>query len=1100
MDNNTTTNRPRSSSSGIPTPSTIGSKTPSSTKPPLKLSTPSSSSSSMSTSTSSTLSSTSSSTTKTSSSSSSSTQNTNGMKLLFSDIESAKKLSAAASATKKRSSSLSNVPSSPLSLSQSQSSSSSNTSPLSTSSSSNTSPLSSSLGISGIPTRSITSTTSTTTSTTGSNVNNNNNTTINKLSRSSSPSPAFPSSTSSFSSINNNNNNNNSNNYPVKRSSSPLIDLRSSGDDTFIESFNLLNDKSSSPKMPTLTLSSSSSSTMLSSGSGHTTPSHSPSPPPPLQLLEPPILPPIVTNHPPPLHQHFPKSGVNRSRSPSPSPVKLQQAAAALATAAALAASTPSINSGGQDRQLYDIFNPVEESLKVFCRFRPESIQEQGMSAESNANVKVTVLEDGRTVHVQNGEKTQQVRFASVFGKQTTQERVYLTVARPLVEGVLAGYNAAIIAYGMPQSGKTYTVSGYRVEDICGPNDKISSQEKVRTDLWGIAPRVIQDLLAAGVHVHVSLFDVTHERIRDVFDSNNSNSNNNGNGGSGLRLVGDGSNGFEVVDATKIPISNSTFPGFMDVFYRSTTTSQRSGNLVVAVSVTRNIHNPVTDETTSENSLFYMVDLGASESVSQTQAQGQKLEDQKSINRSLFALGGVIEGLAKKSKHIPYRDSKLTQLLQNCLGGNSKTSIIVNCSSCTHESVIRDTIASLHFGEKSQSIRNHPSLNSDLSTQQLKTIITTLKNDYNILRSIIDNAGGPNNITSNPISAQLLKFQYQLEESKKNETKLQEAMTSMEEESRENQKVLDNVQSLFATKEKDINTLENEKRELSQKFNQIKTIKESYDERTDISDQQQRDLQQQPSSSSSCPGHIIVIDDLQKQLEYANHKCQQLEERLLGYKESETNLQNALTKLKEQQKQQTDILVMLQDHMETLKQRMEIEFPVIANIVNNSLSLSQTENNNSNTSTSNTNSAAQQTLLIQTMTKVDQLFEKISEQQQEQTSNIQNFLSTIDHQQHHQQQLQNQKQQLQDQLLEANSLLDKSMVEDDSNQASSSSSNLIIPEKKSSPSIVKSLFINLSLFLMVAIFVFVLMVCVGVIIQDRSYYSYSSYKRTYRSS
>ena len=127
----------------------------------------------------------------------------------------------------------------------------------------------------------------------------------------------------------------------------------------------------------------------------------------------------------------------------------------------------------------------------------------------------------------------------------------------------------------------------------------------------------------------------------------------------------------------------------------------------------------------SKTSKLYLVDLAGSEKVSKTGAEGKVLEQAKKINMSLASLGKVIKSLSLRIQHIPYRDSKLTRILQDSLGGNSKTTLIVTCS--PHEMHLAETVSTLRFGENAQKIKNKPKINRELTVQELQKIIEELE-------------------------------------------------------------------------------------------------------------------------------------------------------------------------------------------------------------------------------------------------------------------------------------------------------------------------------------------------------------------------------------
>jgi kinesin family member 5 len=119
---------------------------------------------------------------------------------------------------------------------------------------------------------------------------------------------------------------------------------------------------------------------------------------------------------------------------------------------------------------------------------------------------------------------------------------------------------------------------------------------------------------------------------------------------------------------------------------------------------------------------LYLVDLAGSERVGKTGAQGQTLEEAKGINKSLTTLGKVIVALTdKKATHIPYRESKLTRILTESLGGNSKTCLIVTCS--PHPFNDAETLSTLRFGQRARNIKNTPKVNREYTVPELKKLL-----------------------------------------------------------------------------------------------------------------------------------------------------------------------------------------------------------------------------------------------------------------------------------------------------------------------------------------------------------------------------------------
>lgn len=151
--------------------------------------------------------------------------------------------------------------------------------------------------------------------------------------------------------------------------------------------------------------------------------------------------------------------------------------------------------------------------------------------------------------------------------------------------------------------------------------------------------------------------------------------------------------------------------------------SSRSHSIVVITITQKNL-----DTGAAKSGKLYLVDLAGSEKVGKTGASGQTLEEAKKINKSLTALGMVINSLTDgKSSHIPYRDSKLTRILQESLGGNSRTTLIINCSPSSYNEA--ETISTLRFGMRAKSIKNKAKVNADLSPAELKALLKKVKSE-----------------------------------------------------------------------------------------------------------------------------------------------------------------------------------------------------------------------------------------------------------------------------------------------------------------------------------------------------------------------------------
>ncbi|CAI8013143.1 Kinesin heavy chain [Geodia barretti] len=293
--------------------------------------------------------------------------------------------------------------------------------------------------------------------------------------------------------------------------------------------------------------------------------------------------------------------------------------------------------------------------------------------------------------------------YDHVFQPVSTQVEVYTTSARPLVKDVLSGYNATIFAYGQTASGKTHTMEGV-----------LESSE-----FRGIIPRIVGDIFEhiyamdanLEIHIKISYFEIYMEKIRDLLDMTKSN-----------LPIGE--------SKTKVPYVK----GITERFATSpeevlAVVEEGKSNRKVAVT-NMNAHssrshavfliaikqeNKETRQTLTGK--LYLVDLAGSEKVEKTNAQGLTLEEAKTINKSLLALSNVIAALSEGNKpFIPYRDSKLTRVLQESLGGNARTTLIICCSPSPYNEA--ETKTTLMFGDRAKSIKNKVAVNVELTAEE----------------------------------------------------------------------------------------------------------------------------------------------------------------------------------------------------------------------------------------------------------------------------------------------------------------------------------------------------------------------------------------------
>ncbi|KAG8797306.1 hypothetical protein FRC17_007786, partial [Serendipita sp. 399] len=243
-------------------------------------------------------------------------------------------------------------------------------------------------------------------------------------------------------------------------------------------------------------------------------------------------------------------------------------------------------------------------------------------------------------------------------------------------------------------------------------------------DLKGIIPRITEQIFASIVEsdanleylVKVSYMEIYLEKIRDLLAPQNDN----------LQIHEEKSKGVYVKGLSDYYVSNAQEvyeimrQGGAARVVTATNMNAESSRSHSIFLITINQKN--TDSGAQKTGNLYLVDLAGSEKVGKTGATGQTLEEAKKINKSLSALGMVINALTDgKSAHIPYRDSKLTRILQESLGGNSRTTLIINCSPSAYNEA--ETLSTLRFGIRAKSIKNSARINAELSPAELKNLL-----------------------------------------------------------------------------------------------------------------------------------------------------------------------------------------------------------------------------------------------------------------------------------------------------------------------------------------------------------------------------------------
>ncbi|KAK1581443.1 hypothetical protein Q3G72_006064 [Acer saccharum] len=346
-------------------------------------------------------------------------------------------------------------------------------------------------------------------------------------------------------------------------------------------------------------------------------------------------------------------------------------------------------------KKLHNTILELKGNIRVFCRVRP-LLPDDNSSGDGKLLSYPTSTEAlGRAVDIlQNGQK-HSFTFDRVFIPDASQEDVFVEISQ-LVQSALDGYKVCIFAYGQTGSGKTYTMMG----------------KPGQPDQKGLIPRSLEQIFQTRqalksqgwkYEMQVSMLEIYNETVRDLLSSNRDSSRmENGNATKQYAIKHDANGNTHVSDLTVVDVCSTKEVAFLldrAAHSRSVGKTQMNEQSSRSHFVFTMRISGVNESTEQQvQGVLNLIDLAGSERLSKSGSTGDRLKETQAINKSLSSLSDVIFSLAKKEDHVPFRNSKLTYLLQPCLGGDSKTLMFVNIS--PEPTSVGESLCSLRFAAR----------------------------------------------------------------------------------------------------------------------------------------------------------------------------------------------------------------------------------------------------------------------------------------------------------------------------------------------------------------------------------------------------------------
>ncbi|CAA0815568.1 P-loop containing nucleoside triphosphate hydrolases superfamily protein [Striga hermonthica] len=374
-------------------------------------------------------------------------------------------------------------------------------------------------------------------------------------------------------------------------------------------------------------------------------------------------------------------------------------------------------------KKLYNEVIELKGNIRVFCRCRP--LKQDEIAKGSSSVVDFESSQENELQIICSDSSKKQFKFDHVFRPEDDQDAVFVQTL-PIVTSVLDGYNVCIFAYGQTGTGKTYTMEGT-------PEDR------------GVNYRTLEELFRISnerssiirYELFVSMLEVYNEKIRDLLvDSSNQPAKK-----LDIKQSAEGTQEVPGLVEAQVYGTDEVWgllkSGSQVRSVGSTNANELSSRSHCLLRVTVVAENLINGQRTRSH--LWLVDLAGSERVGRIEVEGDRLKESQFINKSLSALGDVISALASKTTHVPYRNSKLTHMLQSSLGGDCKTLMFVQIS--PNSADFGETLCSLNFASRVRGVEHGPARKQQDHAElfKYKQLVEKTKQDEKETKKLQDN-------------------------------------------------------------------------------------------------------------------------------------------------------------------------------------------------------------------------------------------------------------------------------------------------------------------------------------------------------------------------